>query len=45
MEEVRAVSKGKDLKDFRREREERQRVKTKISKKQAAKEEIKEKKN
>ena len=45
MEEVIAVNKGKNLRDFRREKEEKQRGKTKITQKLAAKEEIKEKKN
>ena len=45
LEEVRAVSEGKSLNEFRREKEQKQRVKSKITEKQAAKEEIKERKH
>ena len=39
------MSEGKDIRDFRLEKEEKLRVKSKITKKQASKEEIKEKKD
>ena len=45
MEEVRAGSEGKSLNEFRREKEQKQRIRSKITEKQSGKEEIKERKN